>query len=752
MNQSLSKKILECREKIIRNMSILGLIEPVTVEIPDPTFSFWSGNTIRVSPNDQYHILNESDCRRIISDLNYALRNRSVVNSLRDKTVIKLLLEIGRICFYLILDHAGMTEIPDLWCEEETAELDLATGKAHDFIEILCYLYDQFNLQNESAVARAAIENTYCVLSLAKAYEIVRLWDRMDAQIRNLLQSYLKDMESHITNDIPLPSVDLWTIGSLTNSYEEMLEKRKETILETLRELIKESEDEKERSDKVNCDDVSIEDCMNELVDDILEIPYVRECYSDISALKIFLLDENYLKDFISRLYYYLSPNEGPSEKNDDCFEVLEYCGILLLLHRIQACGQTSVSKGFWKKYVTSKAFIHLENMVNKIFMNTHTNQEITIHSRQKGLSALFDVLAETCCDIPLKVVNELHKSFDEDLIMDFITKMEFKENCTDEYQYDPITGRPIGVDVVASISQFFVFMNENVRQSRRQIYDDAIRQSSDGATLMNPTQEKRYHMFECEWHDNIDWVHHFTRAGTDMDGNHVDKDVETQFKKEDKNMENVTKNMFDGMMQKVTGVAMTMNGEIAVKSGDSYKTYDQKKGCLVNVTGLTLPGSDGMFFTIPSTKVNVGDLIFINAEKPVFVTEVSNKPKRITVVNYATNEVSTIVPETYLFMGSTYFFKKIVCPFGNMFGKGNKGMMKMLMFQSMFNNQNQDGLIPISSSGPNMMNLGSLMIMKSCFGNDSNFDFLDFDDTGIDFSEDTKADIADDQEDKQLG
>jgi len=44
------------------------------------------------------------------------------------------------------------------------------------------------------------------------------------------------------------------------------------------------------------------------------------------------------------------------------------------------------------------------------------------------------------------------------------------------------------------------------------------------------------------------------------------------------------------------------------------------------------------------------------------------------------------------------------------------------------------------------------LMIMKSCFGNDSNFDFLDFDDTGIDFSEDTKADIADDQEDKQLG
>ena len=183
--------------------------------------------------------------------------------------------------------------------------------------------------------------------------------------------------------------------------------------------------------------------------------------------------------------------------------------------------------------------------------------------------------------------------------------------------------------------------------------------------------------------------------------------------------------NSFNGMFGKVApGLCrLTMNGNIAVKCSNGYKTYNVKKDTLTNVTNFCFNLGDEMFFVIPTNKVEVGDIILVSG-KPKCVTDVDKKV--ITVIDYENSEVRQVVPERHVFMGSTYFYGKIVSMFGNAFknGKGLGNIMKMMMFSQMMGG---------NSNGNN--GFGQMMAMSMFMGNKENpfegmFDFnLDIND-----------------------
>ena len=193
---------------------------------------------------------------------------------------------------------------------------------------------------------------------------------------------------------------------------------------------------------------------------------------------------------------------------------------------------------------------------------------------------------------------------------------------------------------------------------------------------------------------------------------------------------ENITKS-FNGLFGKIEpGLCrITMNGNTAVKTSGGYKSYNVSKGTLTNVTNFCFNIGDEMFFVIPTSKVEVGDIILQNG-KPKCVTEVAKN--QITVIDYENSEVRQIVPERHVFMGSTYFYGKIVSMFGNSFkkGKGLGNIMKMMMLSSMMGGKD-------SNAG----GLGQMMAMSMFMGGkmdnpfegmfdfDASFDDVDCDD-----------------------
>ena len=148
----------------------------------------------------------------------------------------------------------------------------------------------------------------------------------------------------------------------------------------------------------------------------------------------------------------------------------------------------------------------------------------------------------------------------------------------------------------------------------------------------------------------------------------------------------------------------LTMNGNIAVKCGNGYKSYNVKKGTLTNVTNFCFNVGDEMFFVIPTNKVEVGDIILVQG-KPKCVTE--STKKIITVIDYENSEVRQVVPERHVFMGSTYFYGKVISMFGNSFknGKGLGNVMKMMMMSQMMGGN--------TSQGGMMGGMGQMMAMS---------------------------------------
>lgn len=185
--------------------------------------------------------------------------------------------------------------------------------------------------------------------------------------------------------------------------------------------------------------------------------------------------------------------------------------------------------------------------------------------------------------------------------------------------------------------------------------------------------------------------------------------------------------NMFNGMFGKIApGMCrLSMNGDIAVKTTNGYKSYNLKKNTLTNVTSFCFNIGEDFFFVLPTNKVSPGDIILVDS-KPKCVVKCDGKV--ITAIDYESSEIRQIIPERHVFMGSTYFYGKIVSMFGNTkFLKSQKGvgkMMQMMMMSSIFGGKT-DG------TGMSQM-LPMMMLMNGGEGNG----FADMFDGMFDFSE----------------
>lgn len=196
----------------------------------------------------------------------------------------------------------------------------------------------------------------------------------------------------------------------------------------------------------------------------------------------------------------------------------------------------------------------------------------------------------------------------------------------------------------------------------------------------------------------------------------------------------------FNGMFGRIEAgmCRLTMNGNIAVKTNNGYKSYNIKTGRLTNCSNFCFNIGEEFFFVIPTNKVEIGDIILVNRKPKCVIDADKNK---ITVINYEDSTIDTIIPERHVFMGNTYFYGKIVSMFGNFAGKKNgaNNIMKYMMMSEMMKSMN-------NGSNSSMSNMLPFMLMGGNIGNmfgdmfnmfDSNND--DSDDDSNDNTEDTE-------------
>lgn len=169
--------------------------------------------------------------------------------------------------------------------------------------------------------------------------------------------------------------------------------------------------------------------------------------------------------------------------------------------------------------------------------------------------------------------------------------------------------------------------------------------------------------------------------------------------------------NMLNGMFGKVApGMCrLSMNGGIAVKTSNGYKSYNMKTGRLTNCDSFVFNIGEEFFFVIPTNKAEPGDILLVGGKPKCVIEAEKNK---LTVINYEDSTIETILPERHVFMGNTYFYGKIVSMFGNDLIKGKKGtnkiMQYMMMSEMMKGNSNGSGngmnaMLPLMMMGGNM-------------------------------------------------
>ena len=214
-------------------------------------------------------------------------------------------------------------------------------------------------------------------------------------------------------------------------------------------------------------------------------------------------------------------------------------------------------------------------------------------------------------------------------------------------------------------------------------------------------------------WDTNEPWLKTVSRYGYDpymidevWDLLKFDTDKNLSYnnnvKKEQKKENNDS--MFDAsnMMNKYFGkvangmVRLSMNGDMAIKTSNGYKTYDVKTGTLTNCDSFVFDLGSEFFFIIPTNKVETGDVILASG-KPHCVIKAENN--RIEALRYEDGSIVTIIPEHHVFMGKTYFYGKIVSMFGKIKGgKGMNSMMKYMMIVMMMggNSNNSNSMYSI--------------------------------------------------------
>lgn len=198
--------------------------------------------------------------------------------------------------------------------------------------------------------------------------------------------------------------------------------------------------------------------------------------------------------------------------------------------------------------------------------------------------------------------------------------------------------------------------------------------------------------------------------------------------------------NFLNGMFGKVgSGMCrLSMNGGIAVKTSNGYKSYNVKTNKLTNCSNFVFDIGEEFFFVIPTNKVEKGDIILVN-NKPKCVIEYDKT--KITVINYEDSTVETILPERHVFMGNTYFYGKIVSMFGSDILKGKKGTKNifkyMMLSQMMKGENNSSGMLNGNSGG--MSAMLPFMMMGGNMG--EMFDGM------FDFDTDNDADVEEEEE-----
>lgn len=193
--------------------------------------------------------------------------------------------------------------------------------------------------------------------------------------------------------------------------------------------------------------------------------------------------------------------------------------------------------------------------------------------------------------------------------------------------------------------------------------------------------------------------------------------------------------NMLNGMFGKVApGMCrLSMNGGIAVKTNNGYKTYNMKTGRLTNCDSFVFDIGEEFFFVIPTNKAVPGDIILV-AGKPKCVIE--SEKNKLTVINYEDSTVETILPERHVFMGNTYFYGKIVSMFGGDLIKGKKGTNKIMQYMML--SEMMKG-----NYGAGTGNSNNAMLMAMMMGNNMGNLF----DGMFDFDEDNSNDEESEEE-----
>lgn len=202
------------------------------------------------------------------------------------------------------------------------------------------------------------------------------------------------------------------------------------------------------------------------------------------------------------------------------------------------------------------------------------------------------------------------------------------------------------------------------------------------------------------------------------------------------------TNNFFNGMFGKVQPglVRLDMNGNIAVHTSSGYKAYSTKSGRLINCDNFVFNIGEEFFFVIPTNRVVKGDIILASGKNgkrtPKCVIDVN--PTYITVINYEDSVVEQILPERHFFMGSAFFYGKIVSMmnFSKTDGKVNmKNMMKFKMMSEMMSGNKTNPM-----GGNDLM--GTMLMMSMFNKKDNDFtDMFNFDEM-FDFEEDADKSV----------
>lgn len=180
--------------------------------------------------------------------------------------------------------------------------------------------------------------------------------------------------------------------------------------------------------------------------------------------------------------------------------------------------------------------------------------------------------------------------------------------------------------------------------------------------------------------------------------------------------------NFFGKLFGKVAPgqVRLSMNGDMAIKTSNGYKTYNVEDGSLTNCDNFVFDIGSEFFFIIPTNKVEKGDVILASG-KPHCV--IKTEDNRIEALRYEDGSIVNIVPERSVLFGRSYFYGKIVSMFGKVKNDaGMKNMVKYMMLSEMMkgNNGNNNSM---SSMMPMMMLMGNNGF-ENMFGGMFDFDF----------------------------